>query len=280
MVGQTKIQAIFDRYNLQTLPRAVLLIGEKGCGKHYFVNQLSKKFSLPVVDISKPTKISYMVDSEYQAAKTKWNDNLADLLVDAKICSIPKIYLLDMDSLTDQKEQNKFLKFIEDPGAMDYIILTSSSEVNLLNTIVNRCYKVIFEPYTKAELVELFPKIDKNDKVLDLCTTPGQLVAVDRIGINNLINFCDKIITNIDKASFANILSVSNKINFKEEYNKFDFNLFFRALKLEAYQIYIKTNNQLAYKIYMFTCTYTQRVYNNKEAFMLNFLAQLAAEVR
>jgi len=73
-----------------------------------------------------------------------------------------------------------------------------------------------------------------DETVYKLCTTPGQLLTADLKGLSDLLVFCERFAQYVPQANFANTLSIATKINYKEEYDKFDFELFFRAILLVA----------------------------------------------
>ena len=50
--NQRKLNAILENLTMSTLPRSLILLGDRGCGKHTLVKELSEKLSLEVVDIT------------------------------------------------------------------------------------------------------------------------------------------------------------------------------------------------------------------------------------
>ena len=75
----------------------------------------------------------------------------ADTLLDYTHKAINTLYLIDLNEF-EEKRQNQFLKFIEEPSKTVYVVLISNSDVGILNTIKNRCLRLYFEKYTKEEL--------------------------------------------------------------------------------------------------------------------------------
>ena len=73
----------------------------------------------------------------------------------------------------------------------------------------------------------------------------------------------------------GNALNIANKLNFKEEYDKFDYDLFLRTLLVLACNRYITNDDKVARLIYIKTVVYLQRLQYktlNKETFMINYL--------
>lgn len=261
MIGQKKILEKLNNYTLDTLPRTIGLFGPEGSGRHTLVMFISNKFNLPVIEVTKDTEEATII--EYQR------------------CVTDKLYVVNVGDL-NEKNQNKFLKFIEEPGKHVYIVLLATSEIGVLETILNRCMKFKLENYSKEDLKKIRDVSD--ERVYDICKTPGQLITVDTKNFDSLIKLCETIVEKIDKAPYSNTLSISQKVNYKEEYDKYDFNLFLNALEYVAFKTYVKTGSNLSYKVYNITNDYKSRllIINNspiKENYIINFLSNLWDEV-
>ena len=74
-------------------------------------------------------------------------------------------------------------------------------------------------------------------------------------------------------------INLSYKINYKDEFKKFDFDLFFRMLIQTAYEEYILNRNEMAFELYKYLINRKQLLVVNKtlakEAFMLTTLDEL-----
>ena len=64
------------------------------------------------------------------------------------------IYYIDLSNFLE-KQQNKLLKFIEEPAMNTFICIGTISEACALPTVLNRCLKYIFEPYSVEELRQI-----------------------------------------------------------------------------------------------------------------------------
>ena len=114
-----------------------------------------------------------------------------------------------------------------------------------------------------------------NDLVYKICKTPGQLEGVDGDQIQALFALCDKIVSQVKKASYANTLTLVAKVNCDKDETKFDFYQFFNTLEYVSLKKYIETKDANLYKLYMYINKTKQSYLNKKiakEAFMLNFL--------
>ena len=169
MIGQKKIKNLIETSSLDNFPNSLILLGEKGSGKHTICDLISDKLNLQIIDISEKLT-QEMIDEIYTRVE-------------------PYIYIISDEKLTI-KNQNSILKFLEEPLKNSYIILLVENRNKLLPTILNRCQIWELEKYSINELIEKIPI-----------------------------------------ASFSNILSITNRINFDgKESDKFDLTVFLRTL--------------------------------------------------
>jgi DNA polymerase III delta prime subunit len=258
IIGQEKLVTRLKSYTFQTLPNAMLLIGEKGSGKHFISNCLANHLGVELIKLDTTT--------------------LHDTLIEYSQCNIPKIYLIDLSTVVE-KQQNKFLKFIEEPAPTVRVILLAESDAGILPTILNRCITYRLEEYTIDQLKQ-FEWVTGNysELVYKFCKTPGQLLNIENEEVLiNLQKTFKNLLNNILTTSYADLLNVVNKINFKEDYNKFNFDLFLTALIQTAYDNFIEENNVLSFKIYKYLINKKQLMSKNlnKESFLLQLLEEL-----
>ena len=255
MIGQNKLCSILDAYTLETLPKTLLFIGEEGSGRKTIITRLANRLCLPVVMVD--DNVDFETILEYQRSVIK------------------RMYCIDMDNFTE-KMQNQFLKFIEEPAENVYISIIAESENGVLETVLNRCIKFYMEPYSEEELRQVRDYPDA--LIYKICTTPGKIIAVDYRGVQDLYTFCTKLVQDAPKASYANMLSIAAKINYKEDWTKYDFYTFFKVLKQASLDEFFATNSRRAFKIYSLTTQYTNKfavIKPLRENFMLSFLGNL-----
>ena len=255
MIGQEKIVNELFSYQLKNLPKTIMLLGESGCGKHTLAEELANHFSLPLIDIT---------------------ENISpELLNEIKIRSIPSFYLISVNDLTE-KNQNSILKFIEEPGDNTFVILLSNSVYGLLDTVVNRCAIYEFQKYTAEELNQIIGE-KVSEEVLNVCATPGQL-KVTLKNYDDLNSLCNTMVTKMDKANFSNALSIVSKINLKDEYDKFDLNVFLRVLMLKFYESYKAKPENKTFIMYNIVNEESKKLIDgrlNKEVFMYHLITRL-----
>lgn len=257
IVGQKKLLARLNTYTVDTFPRSVLFVGEKGAGKHLIASYVQKEIiKFPLIDLT--TTISdEVIDNIYR------NPN-------------PAVYLIDMSEMME-REQNILLKFIEEPLNNAFIILLCESKNFVLNTVVNRCVIFELEKYSREELETFVEDKDKN-LMLQLLRTPGQILNTNISNISEILNVCEKIATKMNAANYSNALSICDKINYKDEYDKFDLILFMDCLNFTLFSNYQTTNNKNIYEMYCVTRDKRKKLLDkrlNKQSFMYNLISKL-----
>ena len=255
VIGQEKLVKSLEGYTLETAPKTILFLGQSGCGKSWIANAFAKQLDLEVVVVQP--------------------DSTAEKLIEYYQCPINKMYLIDLKDLVE-KDQNKFLKFIEEPSKTMNIILMAESTVGILPTILNRCVKYVFEPYTPEQLKQFDWAVNCSEEIAyEICKTPGQLLELSVDNLDQALGLCRAIVSSVDKANYANTLSIVTKINLKDDAKKIDFKLFFDLMTYAAFDDYKKNNNELSFKIYLYTIRQQAKALNinvAKEAFLLNYL--------
>ena len=255
VIGQEKLVKALEGYTLETAPKTILFLGQSGCGKSWIANAFAKQLDLEVVVVQP--------------------DSTAEKLIEYYQCPINKMYLIDLKDIVE-KDQNKFLKFIEEPSMYMNIILMAESTVGILPTILNRCVKYVFEPYTPEQLKQFDWAVNCSEEIAyEICKTPGQLLELSADNLDQALGLCRAIVSSVDKANYANTLSIVTKINLKDDAKKIDFKLFFDLMTYAAFDDYKKNNNELSFKIYLYTIIQQAKALNinvAKEAFLLNYL--------
>lgn len=221
--GQEKICNRIDSLTLDLFPRTLMLVGPKGSGKHLLVDYAAKRFNLNVVDIT--TSLDQeSIEELYNRVE-------------------PYLYIIRANDIS-VKEENTILKFIEEPLKNSYIILIAETDIGILQTILNRCQIWYLQNY-KKEFLKEFLTTD-NEYILEIATTPGQVKELCNINFSDMLLLVNKIINNIHVASVSNTLTLTNKIKFKDEKDKFDVRLFVDVLMQRLVE-YNRSNNDIRF---------------------------------
>lgn len=257
IIGQTNLMSKINMYYaMYFLPKTLMFIGPNGCGKHTIAKHVAEKFGLDFAEIEESISAQ---DLEAYAHKT-----------------IDTLYLINLNKFSE-KQQNQFLKFIEEPSKSVYVILIANSEAGILNTILNRSIKYYFEPYTK-EQIEQITNTYVNDLAFRIYQTPGKLLNLTDKSFQDVLTLADAVVHNIDKSSYANALVVSTKINYKDLYNKIDFDLFFDTVEYLALEDYKASGAEQSLVVFKTTNQFKQYATQQnliKETLILNYLTTL-----
>lgn len=258
MIGQKKLLSRINSFTLDTFPRSSLLVAEKGMGKHTLVQYINDNIlKLPLLDITKDLS-GELIDRIYR------NPTLG-------------VYVINVSEMTE-KEQNIMLKFIEEPLNTAFIILLTENKNMILETVISRCEIFEFENYSKEELKTFISNNEDADLILQVIKSPGKILTTNTQNIKDILETCDKIVSKLDKANYANTLSLANKINFKDSFDKFDFDLFMDSLTYSLFSAYIKTNNGMMLKMYELTREQRKLLLDkrlNREIFFNNYITKL-----
>lgn len=212
MIGQEELVKQLNQYTLATLPHSILLVGERGCGKHSFIELISQIFNLEIVDLTKN-----ITDDDY-----------VDICLDIN----KRAYTIDCDKISNLY---KLLKILEESSLNAYFILYTINDNYLKSTIKDRCVKFTFKPYKYHELKQFSPVDLDFDKAYCIVRTPGQLLRLNNEKIESISDLVDNVVSNLHRANFANALSISKKFNYKaEDYDGIDIDLFLNKLEVAA----------------------------------------------
>lgn len=256
IIGQKKLITTLNNYTITNLPHVLLFIGPKGCGKHTIANYIAARYELDLVPVDDTISSEDISLFNYKTIKT--------------------LYLIDLNSYTE-KQQNVFLKALEDASSTAYFILIANSEAGILSTILNRSIKYHLDPYTK-EQIEQITNTSVNDLAFKIFQTPGKLLNLTEQSFNDVMGLANTVVRSINRATYPNALIVSTKINYKDLYNKIDFDLFFDAVEYLALEDFKTNSTQRSFTIFKITNQFKQYATQSnliKEALMLNYLTTL-----
>lgn len=260
IIGQKALLERLNSYNIRSFPRTVLLIGEQGSGKHTIVNYIQENIvRYPLIDITE-TVSGELIDNIYTAPS-------------------PNIFMLDLSKITE-REQNICLKIIEEPSNNAFVILLAETVNSVLPTVYNRCVAFNMDLYTDDELMNFMPEsaLSNKELVLSIYRTPGKLKSVNVNNLLGLTDLCNTIAEKIDKAAYQNTLTIKNKLNYKDNFDKPDIQAFFTVLLKSLFEYYKESKDLKYYKMYELTqSTYKKLIDTrlNKELLVENYLSKL-----
>ena len=254
IIGQTKLVNKLSGYSFNSMPKTILLIGESGAGKHF----ITKKF------------IDYLGVALQEVTGQTTSEQLTEYFQNP----LQTVYVLNLSEIPE-RQQHKYLKFIEEPSVNMRVILLAESEVGILPTILNRCVKFTFEDYTIDQLKQLSwaTQVD-NPIIYEICKTPGQLLNLAQIdNLTTLKNFCINILRTAPLCEYGPFMSFTGSLNYKDNFNKFDPDIFLNLLIKTAYDLYLTEGREILFDMYCYLIKRKQQLVNKillKESFMLN----------
>lgn len=205
VVGQERLCRIVDDKNIDTFPKSLILVGNKGSGKSLMINYIATKLGLQIIDIT--SRLDYETINVINTSP------------------IPYIYKIDSYNISI-KDQNIILKFLEEPLNNAFIIIECRSTDSLLTTVINRCQLWTLDEYSKDCLVNNF---DIPNEFVEFVDNPGEWVDYHEQPFSELKHFCDLVVNKIDQAPFENSLKIVDKLfDEKLNYNK---DLFLKLIK-------------------------------------------------
>ena len=245
IAGHENIKNILsNNINTKNILHSYLFIGEEGIGKKMLAKEFAKAI-LCTSENNKPCNICKscvefntnnnanfnLINEEGSAIKIEQIRNMQVKIAEKPINSNYKVYLINDAELMTQEAQNCLLKTLEEPPEYIVIILITSNENKVLNTIKSRCMKLYFNNLDKNSvkkvLTEKFEMEDINDSFLDAAggsikkallikeksSEYEQITKLfDIIDKENLVNFINSAsIIYENKDDIYNILSKSKK---------------------------------------------------------------------
>lgn len=215
MIGQQYLQMFFESSDL---PRFMIIVGVKGCGKKTIIKEcLSKRF-----------------DTVYEVGTTI--DAIRDVKEKAQLyAGIKTLYVIaDADNMSINAK-NALLKLLEEPPRDAYFVMTLMDEGNTLETILSRAIVIPMMPYMSSDIVEyVMTKCGKRVELLErLCSCPGEVDAL-MDNVEKFYEYVQKVVNNIDKVSGSNSFKIGANLNLGDDETKYDLGMFWRAFITEC----------------------------------------------
>ena len=235
LIGQDSLLETLNKYTIDTLPHAILLEGAFGCGKHTLCHIVGEKFGLEVVELTS-------------------NEDRKDI-DEIQLKPFPCLYIIDITNVIP-KFQNSILKILEEPPAGAFLFCLCLSKNKVLPTILNRCVAWSFKKYSKAILLPFVTKFDVADReiALNVFDTPGKLLSGLEQPLNKMYVVANDVVNRIGSASIPNVLSISDKMAYKNEKDKFNLDTFVSVLKYCSCQKVVNSLDKYFIKLYNIIC--------------------------
>ena len=241
----------------EDLPHSILIIGERGSGKHKLYNKLCEL-----------KNFNYTMDITDRITKEFLNSEEIQNPVNIIMLSV------DLSKLT-VRQQNMLLKLFEEPSKYLYLCLFADSEADVLETIKTRSYNIVIDKYARDALEYLITSNNKNI-ILEVCNTPGQIEIANHTDMEALYKMCENMVKKMRVANYQNALTISNKINFSDEYDKYDLFLFIKMLSYKLMTEFYETQSKELLYAYLELKELNKRIWlvNNKKQQFERFISR------
>lgn len=209
-----------------TISHSYIFSGISGIGKFLFAKEFAKavlclnntikpcgycKSCESFENLNNPDVI--IIDEQEESIKTEQIKKLANSVLEKPIQGSRKVYIINNSENMTKEAQNSLLKTLEEPPKYVVIILVTSNENLLLNTIKSRCIKILFNKLSDNEIKEYFLKKSENidDSIINVFggSIDKALKLKDKEGIYNKVA---EIFNKIEDMNELQILNIKNII--------------------------------------------------------------------
>lgn len=158
-----------------------------------------------------------IIDETEKSIKTETIKQMVKDVYEKPIKSMKKIYIINDSEKMTKEAQNSLLKTLEEPPEYIVIILVTSNDNLLLNTIKSRCTIIKFNDLSNSEIEEVLKtkSIDFNESILELANGSAKN-ALSMVGEEEKFETIKQIFTNIEKINIIDLLNKKDVI-FKDK---------------------------------------------------------------
>ena len=171
IIGNTEVKEYLEKIvNSNNVLHSYLFLGTEGIGKKEIAKEFAKKILCSTKEEGCTCKSClcfdsnnhpdlYVIDYDNQSIKIDEIRTLTEKVIEKPIISEKKVYIINNAETMTKEAQNCLLKTLEEPPEFVVIILISSNDNLILNTIKSRCMTIKFNNIVN-ELIKKY--IDEN----------------------------------------------------------------------------------------------------------------------
>ena len=254
IIGNENVKKILNN-TIQTknILHSYIFSGIEGIGKKLFAEEFAKMI-LCLEDGQKPCnkcKSCLQFDNDNNPdfkiieaegkIKIEQIRNMQEKIYEKPIISNKKVYVINNAESMTIEAQNCLLKTLEEPPEYIVIILITSNESNIINTIRSRCLKINFNAIENIKLKSFleneyqFTNLDNTMLKIFEGSIGKALKVKEKVELYEEIN---KILKNLEKPDIINVLNNATQIyKGKEDINEIleYFNTYFLEKAKEEY---------------------------------------------
>lgn len=215
MVGQERLKNLINLYiENKTLPRFIFIVGEAGSGRKTLTKYIAERLNCPCI----------VFDNTVDAVR--------DVITNAYQQTEPIVYCIPEYEKMSQAAISSLLKVGEETPQQAYIVITAKNSSSILPTLKSRSIQLLLDEYSIIELEQIAKEFGVNTKDIDICSTPGDLLKVKNLNIDEFKAFVDSVWDKLTQASEGNALKIPSKLKIKDDDTKgYDITLFFNYLQ-------------------------------------------------
>ena len=220
IIGQIELKKTISAMAVSGFPRCTLLVGIKGSGTTLMSQYIADRIEAEWI----------LVDSKVA--------NIREAITLAQKRSTPTVYVFaDVQDMSGAAK-NSMLKMAEEPPENAYVVLTTTNQSEVLDTLVSRSYVLQMQDYWNSELIQYaterqYPIGDLKPEVLAFVTqaarVPGEIDQLFTYNVEEFMTFMHKVVNNLPTVSGVNALKIQNYLSLKADATGYDLTLFLRA---------------------------------------------------
>lgn len=226
MIGQTTILNNVD-YWIKTgaVPRFMIISGSKGSGRTTLTREITRRMK------------AYLIECELSV------DAVREAVKNCYKCSAPTVYLFRNADKMSTAAKNAMLKITEEPPRQAHFVVTIQNGENMLETLRSRATNIQMAPYSADELDIFYHDytLKKNRLIRELCIVPGMMLEMEKIDVEELIDFCNTIVDNIKQVTGVNAFKIVQRIKLKDDGPGHDPELFFHCMQYVLFSRLMQT---------------------------------------
>lgn len=228
IVGNNKIKDFLNQsIDEKHVSHSYLFVGIDGIGKTLFAREFAKKIlCLNGKGDSCESCIKWdsnnhpdflQIEPENNTIKIEQIRNMQEEISVKPIASNKKVFLIVNSDCMTKEAQNCLLKTLEEPPEYATIILTTSNESKLLNTIKSRCMKIPFQKIEENELEEYAKNVlnlNLSKEFIKICEgSIGKLLEIEED--KEIYTEVNSLLDNIERYNFTTLINKS-EVLYKE----------------------------------------------------------------
>lgn len=271
IIGNEPIKQLLTKtIENNTYTHSYLFIGPEGIGKRLFAKEFAKailcleKKEQPCDKCKACIEFETSNNPDYNEITTEENSIKIEQirLMQSKVAEKPiisnkKVYIIDDSEKMTKEAQNCLLKTLEEPPEYITIILITSNESQILNTVKSRCTKINFNPIENDTLKKYLEQTYNFQNITEnmLRAYSGSIKkALEMNEKKEIYAEIDKYFYNIEKLKIIDVLNkieclYKKKENIKEMLEYINTILFEKAKTNTKYIDYIQQVEQTKQKI-------------------------------